>query len=54
VVKDLLNPSDKQLMIREHPEMGIYVQVSASGVAGVAHPAAGTPAIVPEPAAVTT
>jgi kinesin family protein 1/kinesin family protein 3/17 len=26
VVKDLLNPSDKQLMIREHPEMGIYVQ----------------------------
>lgn len=25
VVKDLLNPSDKQLMIREHPEMGIYV-----------------------------
>jgi len=26
VVKDLLNPSDKQLTIREHPEMGIYVQ----------------------------
>jgi hypothetical protein len=25
VVKDLLNPSDKQLKIREHPEMGIYV-----------------------------
>ena len=26
VVKDLLNPSDKQLNIREHPEMGVYVQ----------------------------
>lgn len=26
VIKDLLNPSDKQLNIREHPEMGVYVQ----------------------------
>jgi len=26
VIKDLLNPSDKQLKIREHPQMGIYVQ----------------------------
>lgn len=25
VLKDLLNPTDKQLKIREHPEMGIYV-----------------------------
>ena len=25
VIKDLLNPSDKQLKIREHPDMGIYV-----------------------------
>ena len=25
VIKDLLNPSDKQLHIREHPKMGIYV-----------------------------
>lgn len=25
VLKDLLNPSDKMLKIREHPEMGIYV-----------------------------
>ena len=27
-IKDLLNPSDKQLMIREHPDLGVYVQVS--------------------------
>ena len=26
VVKDLLNPSDKHLKIREHPDMGIYVE----------------------------
>ena len=26
VVKDLLNPSDKQLKIRENPELGIYVE----------------------------
>ena len=26
VVKDLLNPTDKQLSIREHPELGVYVQ----------------------------
>ena len=26
VVKDLLNPSDKFLKIREHPDMGIYVE----------------------------
>ena len=26
VIKDLLNPSDRQLNIREHPEMGVYVQ----------------------------
>lgn len=26
VVKDLLNPSPKQLKVREHPEMGIYVE----------------------------
>jgi hypothetical protein len=26
VIKDLLNPSDKVLKIREHPEMGIYVE----------------------------
>lgn len=25
-IKDLLNPSDKQLMIREHPDLGVYVQ----------------------------
>jgi len=25
VIKDLLNPSDVQLKIREHPKMGIYV-----------------------------
>ncbi|ETK93548.1 hypothetical protein F441_03421 [Phytophthora nicotianae CJ01A1] len=26
VIKDLLNPSDKVLKIREHPDMGIYVE----------------------------
>ncbi|TMW56790.1 hypothetical protein Poli38472_006800 [Pythium oligandrum] len=26
VIKDLLNPSDKLLKIREHPDMGIYVE----------------------------
>jgi hypothetical protein len=26
VVKDLLNPSDKELKIREHPDMGVYVE----------------------------
>lgn len=26
VIKDLLNPSDKNLLIREHPELGVYVQ----------------------------
>ena len=26
IVKDLLNPSDKVLKIREHPNMGIYVE----------------------------
>ena len=26
VIKDLLNPSDKALKIREHPDMGIYVE----------------------------
>ena len=26
VIKDLLNPSDKFLKIREHPDMGIYVE----------------------------
>lgn len=26
VVKDLLNPSDRQLAIREHPKLGVYVQ----------------------------
>ena len=26
VVKDLLNPSDKQLAIRQHPQLGVYVQ----------------------------
>ena len=26
VIKDLLNPSDKHLKIREHPDMGIYVE----------------------------
>jgi hypothetical protein len=26
VIKDLLNPSDLQLKIRQHPDMGIYVQ----------------------------
>jgi hypothetical protein len=26
VVKDLLNPSDRTLAIREHPQMGVYVQ----------------------------
>jgi hypothetical protein len=25
-IKDLLNPSDKKLKIREHPELGIYVE----------------------------
>ena len=25
VLKDLLNPSEKELRIREHPELGIYV-----------------------------
>lgn len=29
-MKDLLNPSDRQLKIREHPEMGIYVVRSKS------------------------
>ena len=24
--QDLLNPSDKQLTIREHPDLGVYVQ----------------------------
>ena len=35
VIKDLLNPSDKQLMIREHPEMGIYVQARAGADRGM-------------------
>ena len=26
IIKDLLNPSDKQLKIRENPESGIYVE----------------------------
>jgi len=26
VIRDLLNPSDKQLKIREHPKLGIYVE----------------------------
>ena len=26
VVKDLLNPSDKVLKIRQHPDMGMYVR----------------------------
>eukprot|EP01138_Halocafeteria_seosinensis_P016416 gb/GECG01016747.1/.p1 GENE.gb/GECG01016747.1/~~gb/GECG01016747.1/.p1 ORF type:complete len:738 (+),score=179.40 gb/GECG01016747.1/:1-2214(+) len=26
VIKDLLNPTDKHLKIREHPKMGVYVQ----------------------------
>lgn len=26
VIKDLLNPSEKTLKIRQHPEMGIYVE----------------------------
>ena len=25
IIKDLLNPTDKQLKIREHPKMGVYV-----------------------------
>lgn len=25
-LQDLLNPSDKQLTIREHPDLGVYVQ----------------------------
>jgi hypothetical protein len=25
-IQDLLNPSDKQLTIREHPDLGVYVQ----------------------------
>lgn len=34
VVKDLLNPSDKQLVIREHPKLGVYVQDLAEIVVG--------------------
>ena len=26
IIKDLLNPSDKKLQIRESPELGIYVE----------------------------
>lgn len=26
VIRDLLNPTDKQLKIREHPKLGIYVE----------------------------
>jgi hypothetical protein len=34
VIKDLLNPSDKHLKIREHPDMGIYVEGLAELVVG--------------------
>ena len=36
VIKDLLNPSDKILKIRQHPDMGIYVQNLAELVVGSA------------------
>ena len=26
VIRDLLNPSEKQLKVREHPKLGIYVE----------------------------
>ena len=27
IIRDLLNPTEKELRIREHPDLGIYVQV---------------------------
>uniref|UniRef100_K3X6A3 Kinesin-like protein n=1 Tax=Globisporangium ultimum (strain ATCC 200006 / CBS 805.95 / DAOM BR144) TaxID=431595 RepID=K3X6A3_GLOUD len=37
VIKDLLNPSDKVLKIREHPDMGIYVEQLAELIVKDAH-----------------
>ncbi|CAE7774929.1 Kif17 [Symbiodinium sp. KB8] len=33
VIKDLLNPSDKKLQVRQHPKLGVYVQDLAEIVA---------------------